>query len=621
LKKILLILIIGSIILSSLGVVGLNDDKNNDLEKSLSESIIISKPIVKDNGEYITVELYEATSTISEIGNPMLPVVTKIFTFPFKTKINSVEVSFSEQKTIQLTKQIGPAPEPVAVSVILKESKSVKNSKVYEESTIYPTDSHSIKTGSAIVNGEHVLILGVTCNFVRYSPMENILYYSDKADIKVLYEEPINPVVFEDEYDMVIIAPSEYSSGLQSLITHKNNYDVNTILKTTESIYSEYEAWDEAEEIKYFIKDAIENWGVTQVMLVGSVDKVPIRSTFSGWWEEDVLCDLYYQDIYDGEGEFCDWDGNENHVYGEVEYDHHNMIDLDDVDLFPDVNLGRLACMDNSQVNIVVDKIINYETNTYGKSWFNNIVLAGGDTFPTRNGNEGEDINDIVAGIMSDFTPTRLWTSTNTFNSWNLNKEINEGAGFVDYSGHGYTNRMGTHPPDKETWIIYHNINMLALNNGYKLPIIYFDACLTSKLDYDTSESSAYSRAKTSVPNSFLSDIILTPIIKIIKQLISKYLPKADPKLVPCFSWNWLIKENGGAIATIGSTRTAYGGIDSGAGKISIEFFNGYESSDSLGEMMTYSQYQYIMDVPHDMFTVEEFVLLGDPSLKVGGYP
>jgi hypothetical protein len=79
-------------------------------------------------------------------------------------------------------------------------------------------------------------------------------------------------------------------------------------------------------------------------------------------------------------------------------------------------------------------------------------------------------------------------------------------------------------------------------------------------------------------------------------------------------------KKNGGAIATIGATRTAYGGINNGAGKIAIEFFNGYESSENLGQMMTYSQNEYIIDVPYDFLTIEEFILLGDPSLKVGGY-
>ena len=77
----------------------------------------------------------------------------------------------------------------------------------------------------------------------------------------------------------------------------------------------------------------------------------------------------------------------------------------------------------------------------------------------------------------------------------------------------------------------------------------------------------------------------------------------------------------GGSIASIGATRTAFGGVDSGAGKMSIEFFNNYKNSATLGQMMTKAQIGYIIDVPDDEFTVQEFILLGDPSLKIGGHP
>jgi len=291
--------------------------------------------------------------------------------------------------------------------------------------------------------------------------------------------------------------------------------------------------------------------------------------------------------------------------------------------------------MAENEVDNIVDKIIHYETDTYGKNWFNNIVLCGGDTFPFRNGNEGEIINDIVEGIMSDFTPTKLWTSDNTFKARNLNKAVNSGAGFVDYSGHGYNNRIGTHPPNDNSWVMYYDLNLLGLFNGYKLPIVYFDACLTSKLDYDTSETSVH-RPNTRAINSFLIDQFLKTISKILRilfdgnkpEFVSKildsygaqYEPRVYPTLIPCFSWEWVAKKNGGAIATIGATRTAYGGINNGAGKIAIEFFNGYEDSEYLGQMMTYSQIEYIIDVPNDFLTIEKFILLGDPTLKVGGY-
>ena len=79
-------------------------------------------------------------------------------------------------------------------------------------------------------------------------------------------------------------------------------------------------------------------------------------------------------------------------------------------------------------------------------------------------------------------------------------------------------------------------------------------------------------------------------------------------------------KTNGGAIATIGATRVAFTGTESGAGKLSMEFFSAYKSSETLGQMMTQAQNEYITDVPYDFLTIEEFILLGDPTLKIGGY-
>lgn len=433
-------------------------------------------------------------------------------------------------------------------------------------------------------------------------------------------------VADDDVYDMVIIAPSEFSDELQPLIDHKNSHEVETTFKSTEEIYNEYDAFDEAEEIKYFIKDAIEDWGIDYVLLVGSVDKLPIRTTWffeehhGDYWNETVLSDLYYADIYDEYGDFCSWDSDGDGMYGES---YHGLPGVDDiVDLYPDVNIGRLACEKNNEVTTVVDKIIHYETSTYGESWYNNILLIGGDTFPGWYGNEGEMLNNMIEQIMSDFASTKLWTSDGTFTSRAVNMELNKGVGFVDYSGHGFEKGIATHPPDDESWVSYGNLNLLGALNRHKLPIIFFDACLTAKLDFNVSELiNSISVPVSRNPNLFPNALGRGPLYRMLQPLVTspEKLPLLD-KLVPCFAWNWVKKDNGGAIATIGATRTAFGGFDSGAGKMSLEFFSAYESSETLGQMMAQAQIGYINDVPYDAFTVEEFILLGDPSLKIGGY-
>jgi hypothetical protein len=429
-KKLLPLFIVGILVLSGLGAVAITNNKTNDL-KIMTESIAISEPVVKDAGQYLTVSLEEAATSFIESDKPMLPVVTKVFTFPFGTKISHVDVSFSNTKELTLTKKVQPAIEAFPVNIKVA-NEPFMDTAVYGSAVLYPIIGYGYTTGAGLDGTEHVIYLAVQCYPVRYSPANDMIYYSEYAKIQVTYEEPANPTVFSDQYNLVIISPSEFSNELQPLIDHKISMGVNTILKTTEEIYSEYSGWDQAEKIKYFIKDAIETFGVDYVLLVGSIDKLPIRTTWfferhhENYWNETVLTDLYYADIYDTNGDFCSWDSDGDGVYGESYQDCPGVNDI--VDLYADVNIGRLPCENKNEVNTVVDKIIHYETDTYGKSWFDNIILVGGDTFPGHNGNEGEQKNQITEQIMSDFTPTQLWTSDNTFNARALNQAINKGA-------------------------------------------------------------------------------------------------------------------------------------------------------------------------------------------------
>jgi len=597
-KKLLPLCIVGILVLSGVGAVAITNNKTNDL-KIKTESIAISEPVIKDEGQYITVSLEEAASSLLDSGKPMLPVLTKMFTFPFGTKISSVDVSFSKTNELALSKEVNPATEPTPVDAKVA-NEPIKDPAVYESAELYPARSYSYTAGAGLDGKEHVIYLAVQCYSVRYSPAKNIIYYSENAEIQVTYEEPVTPTVFSDQHDLVIISPSEFSNELQPLIDHKISMGVTTILKTIEEIYSEYGGWDNAEKIKYFIKDAIETWGIDYVLLVGSIDKLPIRTSYASLWEGDLLTDLYYADIYNDTGGFCSWDENKNGKFGEIYRDNHQVYDIDGVDLYPDVNVGRLPCEKNAEVKTVVNKIIHYETETYGESWFKNIILVGGDTFPGWGGNEGEQKNLITEQIMSDFTPTKLWTSDGTFSARSLNQAINRGAGFIDYAGHGFEIGVATHPPNNDEWVPYHTNHLLGAINGYKLPIIFFDACLTAKLDFNFSELIGYASVNL--------------------QLFVNRFSNIASRLFPTFAWCMVKKSNGGAIATIGATRTAFGGIDMGCGYISLRFYEAYSTSETVSQMLTKAQNDYITNIPFDLFTVEEFILIGDPSLKIGGY-
>ena len=171
---------------------------------------------------------------------------------------------------------------------------------------------------------------------------------------------------------------SEYSAYLIPLVEHKISHNISTKLVTLEEI--DGTGRDKQEQIKYFIKDAIENWGIKYVLLVGDKTRMPVRYTspLALFYEHsigEIPTDLYYADIYDSDGKFCSWDSNNDNKFGRNTFYYS-----DKVDLYPDVAIGRLYCNNYSEVINVVNKIISYEDYIYGQDWFNNIAICGGNT-------------------------------------------------------------------------------------------------------------------------------------------------------------------------------------------------------------------------------------------------
>jgi hypothetical protein len=106
-----------------------------------------------------------------------------------------------------------------------------------------------------------------------------------------------------------------------------------------------------------------------------------------------------------------------------------------------------------------------------------------------------------------------------------------------------------------------------------------------------------------------------------------------------CWSW-WLTRKvGGGSIATIGCTGLGYTkedkqglGKEGGGNWLNVQFFSEYGNDAILGEIWGKAITSYLEKFPInwnekafndtalDAKTVEEWELLGDPSLKIGGY-
>jgi len=583
-----------------------------------------SKPTYQKIGEYITVDVEEANSRLYLQGTPDLPVFRKTYELPWDAEISDINFTYSDIEIIDLENnniKLTPLFESINYEV-------VSNKKDVEQNNdIYPDRWHDIEKASGLnQDGEHVKIITFSIYPARYNSNEKTLEYITRVEVELKFESSGEKFPDPDIYDLLIITPSYFEKNLTKLVVHKEKHGVKTNLTTLDEIYCNYDGRDEPEKIKYFIKNAHEEWGIEYVLLVGEIRKTPIRQTdscfFEGHHGKGVLSDLYYADIYDYNFSFSSWDSNNDDIFGQISFNRRwnemNATIVDEVDLYADLHIGRLACRDAKEVDIVVEKIINYETKTYEEEWYNNLILAGGDTFPPGKGSapfvyEGEITNEKVAGEMEEFNQIRLWSSKRNLNAITFNRAINNGAGFLSYAGHGFEHGWGTYRPNYMrsklglTNPIYHTPAIQFLKNKDKLPVIFFDACLTSKLDFNLGDLADY----------------YTRLGKILRLT---GLEINENNHMPCFAWCFMIKEDGGAIGTIGATRTAYSFVDNkgvhiGAGYLDWMFFKGYHRGVRLGEMLTYAQNSYINDRFKDYFTIEEYILLGDPSLMMGGYP
>lgn len=594
-KKIVSIFVMMLLITSVLTITIIAEEESYIKEKI--ESIVFSEPNVLNGDHYITLNLNEATTYLMEPGKPVLPVYTKIFKFTFGTKIIEINCKSSQINQKVLYGEIQPSPEPSllenmnsAMEENVEEDFVVKDNAVYNSNVFFPNKWYDYKVGCGLDGSNRVVFLTIRYYPVRYSPCQNLIQYANNVDISVQYIEPPKPIVFPDEYDMVVIAPSDFSEDLQPLVDHKNDGIIATKLVTLDDIntgtYFPVTGRDDQEKIKYFIKDAIENWNITYALLAGGANKIPVRLSYvQDGKEESIISDLYYADIYDQYDSFCSWDSNNNNIFGEYNYQGRT----DFVDLYPDVHLGRLNFRSINEVSGVINKIITYEsTGAYMEDWFKKIITCGGDTFDDGAGYcEGEAVNQAVINLLNDFDFEKIWATNGKLESiTNIVNAVMNGAGFLYFSGHGTDQNWFTYPKNDFENIIpqpigYTYLHVEQLKNEEMLPIVYIGGCSNLK---------------------FLENI--------------------------CYGWSFVKNPNGGSISTYGYNALGWGYLGPMylyglVGGMEQSFFKAYKinNAETAGELWSEALNNYLSDYfsggAYNIKTVEELEPFCDPSLRI----
>ncbi|MBC7128496.1 MAG: hypothetical protein H5T45_02030 [Thermoplasmatales archaeon] len=498
------------------------------------------------------------TNFIYKEGYPVLPYEYETYVFPSGTEIKEVKVKEKNVEKIKLKEKIKPAPAPYPKKFEIKESE------IYSRDEFYPSSWYEYEIHAGINNGERVIFLSLYLYPFRYNALRNEVLHAE-FDVKIDYVLP-EKTESASLYDFLIISPDAWLNELETLKQHKESKGIKTIVVGLNEIYSSNVARngrDDAEKVKYFIKNAIEEWGIKYVMLVGDADIFPVRyASLAIEDPNEAPCDLYYADIYYANGSFSSWDNDRDKKYGErIE---------DKPDLAPDVYLSRLPVSDENELNIVVEKIINYSSPPM------RAIAVGVELFWDTIEREGEylkeEINKNINLDVIRLYETNDYKKNGDANAFNIAKFINEGALLLNFASHGNPYGMGWESGG--FWV--DDLNLLR--NRY-FPVVFAMACSTN--EFDTTD---------------------------------------------CFGEKFVLS-NYGAIAYSGSSRVAYvylgNAIKSGlAGYLDRAFFRAYyDGCKSVGEIFSRSKIDYITTLTfkneYDYLTLYEYNLLGDPTIEI----
>ncbi len=646
-KKEIIIIIALLFILSNCSTVfGLKSDFNQiqtDNHNPIAESDIkfltlkffFSYPEIVVDRDDIWVYVNESDLNMMIPDKPVLPVNITKLEFEFGTKIKAVEYKHSTPIIINLTGRLVHASK----SMYDKVPSNNFNSYNYENSEPFPSDWISYHTSGGLSHSSHRTFFVNRVYPVRHYPDENQLRFIENITVNISYIEPVEPLLDGIKvHDMLIIAPSKYIRHLKPLVRHKNSMGINTRLVELKEVYDRmfWQGRDKAEKIKYYIKNAVEYWGITHVLLVGGIQgqtsrwNLPARYSHvvppeeQEYAEQSFLSDLYFADIYDSQGNFSSWDSNHDNIFAVW-----NSTYKEEMDLYPDVYLGRLPCRNVREVKIMVNKIIKYEKKKCDDTWFKKLILVAGDSYnDTNHFNEGELISEKAIELMPDFTPVKVYASEDQdINRRTVNKAMNKGAGFAYFCGHGSPISWSTHfPPDGKKWTKgYVNMDMKWLRNRGKLPIAVVGGCHNGQFD-----------------------VTMWNIIKGILEDGLRYF-STNPSnfgdfwynewVANCWAWKLTSVKGGGTIATIANTGLGtHGDGDSDNNSIAdyLEVLDGWlelrflqlygeENYDILGEnhgeTLTGYLHRFLGNEDKmDVKMVQQWQLFGDPSLKIGGY-
>lgn len=389
----------------------------------------------------------------------------------------------------------------------------------------------------ALLCGTHELrgytLASVRVNPLRYNPARRELWYAPRLEITVTYQEAatkpvvaagrhdvfdqlaaalvVNPeqrtayaptlrAVKNSTVDYLIITSQALSNAFAALAAHRTARGLSCAIMTTEAISAGYSGADMPQKIRACISNYVASKATVYVVLGGDDSVVPVRGCYAyceGETELAMPTDLYYSDLTGT------WNADGDTRYGET---------TDNVDMAPDVIVGRIPVRTAQQAADYINKVIAFDNNR-PNDLMQKMLMIGTKTWHTYSGTSRP--SDLLSDGHAEFraanhpyvSDAEIWTRRmyrdvitqhwraavlnyffDTLTSWdassagdyaqtaaNLQSKLNLGWGHLFFSDHGFETGWGIESGN------YTSSEASTLNN--RVVLVYTDACLSGHFD------------------------------------------------------------------------------------------------------------------------------------------
>jgi hypothetical protein len=312
-------------------------------------------------------------------------------------------------------------------------------------------------------SGPSWLSINSTNGVISGTPSETDLGSNTSITVKAtdehgLYDEESFNLLVDSQYanqagklNYVIVTSNALASNFQALADWKTRKGVLTQIHTIEDIVADStytSGRDNAEKLRFFLQDQKSTHPELEyVLLGGDTYRGAYGANTLGGTDSDIPCDLYFSDLDDGTGTYnwnYNWDADADSIFGEIE---------DNIDLYPDVAIGRAPVNDSAEANTFVNKVLDYEKMTgvadkasYPKKILFHATVKGLTDFADAKDwikifNESQRVNPLQ--VLVDETNFKALYESNKYVSeiatrQKLIDQLNSGYNIVNIDSDGY---------------------------------------------------------------------------------------------------------------------------------------------------------------------------------------